>query len=65
MRTVKKPKTFKKATEAARILTQEQQPPALSFHTVKVGMSKKALAKLEREKNRTQKPAGKHNFKKF
>ena len=65
MRTVKKPKTFKKATEAARILTQEQQPPASSFHTVKVGMSKKALAKLEREKNRTQKPAGKQNFKKF
>lgn len=65
MRQAKKPKTFKKATAAARILTQEQNATPPPFHTVKVGLSKKARAKLEREKMRAPKPTGKQNFKKF
>ena len=65
MRQAKKPKTFKKATDAARILTQEQNATPQPFHTVKVGLSKKARAKLEREKMRAPKPTGKQNFKKF
>jgi len=65
MRTIKKPKTFKKSTEAAYVLTQEQQPDTHSFHTVKVGLSKKARAKLERQQQTPKRPFGKQNFKKF
>lgn len=65
MRQAKKPKTFKKATDAARVLEQDQIPAANPFHTVKVGLSKKALAKLAREKQRPSKPSGKQSFKKF
>lgn len=66
MRQAKKPKTFKKAADAARILEQEQTPANNHpFHMVKVGLSKKALAKLERKKHHALKPAGKQNFKKF
>lgn len=61
MRQAKKPKTFKKATDAARIITQEQNPQQ-PFHTVKVGLSKKARAKLEHKKGMT---AGRNRFKKF
>lgn len=65
MRQVKKPKTFKKATEAARVLEQEPTLPNNPFRTVKVGMSKKALAKLQREKHPPSNKSGKQNFKKF
>ena len=65
MRQTKKPKTFKKAADAARVLEQEQTSLSNPFHVVKVGMSKKAMAKLERKKQRPLKPAGKQNFKKF
>ncbi len=65
MRTVKKPKTFKKATEAARVLTQEQPSSPQSFRTVKVGLSKKARAKLERQQQVAKPSGGKQNFKKF
>lgn len=65
MRTMKKPKTFKKATEAIRILTQEQSPIAQPFRTVKVGLSKKARAKLERKQQFPKRSGGKQNFKKF
>ncbi len=66
MRAVKKPKTFKKAVEAAKILEQTQENATHNaFHTVKVGLSKKSLAKLERQKKRALKPTGKQNFKKF
>ena len=65
MRAIKKPKTFRKATEAARILTQGQVPTAQPFHTVKVGLSKKARAKLERQQQLAKRQSGKQNFKKF
>ncbi len=65
MRALKKPKTFKKATAAARVLEQEQTQPATSFRTVKVGLSKKALQKLEQTKKSTPPRNGKANFKKF
>lgn len=64
MRTAKKPKTFKKATDAARVLAQEQHISAQSFRTVKVGLSKKALAKLAR-KSQPYKPGSKPHAKKF
>lgn len=66
MRQAKKPKTFKKAADAARVLELDQAPANNnSFHAVKVGLSKKALAKLERKKRQPFKPAGRQNFKKF
>lgn len=64
MRMVKKPKTFKKAAEAARILTQEQQSVAQPFCIVKVGVSKKARIKLERQQRFKQGRANKPKFKK-
>ncbi len=62
MRAAKKPKTFQKAVESARVLeTTAQQTP---FPTVKVGLSKKALKKLQRPMS-PAKRNGKQNFKKF
>ena len=63
MRMVKKPKTFRKATEAARILETQPAASGQPFHTVKVGASKKALKKLQRQG--ITKKSGKQNFKKF
>ena len=65
MRAAKKPKTFQKAAQAAHIL--EQAPvPAVPFRTVKVGLSKKAKAKLQRQANApSRRVGGKQNFKKF
>lgn len=65
MRQAKKPKTFKKAIDAAQVLEQEQPPVINPFRTVKVGVSKKALTKLARQERRASKSTGKQNFKKF
>ncbi|MBP5616349.1 MAG: DEAD/DEAH box helicase [Elusimicrobiaceae bacterium] len=65
MRALKKPKTFKKATAAARVLETDATPSANSFRTVKVGLSKKALKKLQQTKNSPAPRGGKANFKKF
>ncbi len=65
MRSAKKPKTFHKATQAARILeAQLPAAPAQPFRTVKVGASKKVLQKMQRPAPPTRKN-GKQNFKKF
>lgn len=65
MRAAKKPKTFQKSARAAQIL-EESPVPAAPFRTVKVGLSKKAKAKLQRQLNAPAKRAGgKQNFKKF
>lgn len=49
MRETKKPRTFKKATRAAQILTADNAPVSSGFHTLKVGLSKKARQKLARQ----------------
>lgn len=64
MRATKKPKTFHKATAAARVLEAQQTAPTQPFHTVKVGASKKALQKMQRPALSARKN-GKQNFKKF
>lgn len=64
MRAAKRPKTFHKATDAARILTQEQTVPGFAFHTVKVGVSRKGQQKLER-KERPKHPRMKSFRKNF
>ncbi len=63
MRAAKKPKTFRKATEAARILEEKSANLVQPFHTVKVGVSKKALKKLHSAQ--PSRKSGKQNFKKF
>lgn len=62
MRAAKKPKTFHKAADAARIL-EEQNVSTQHFRTVKVGISKKALKKMQRSV--PPQKSGKQNFKKF
>lgn len=58
---VKKPKTFHKAADAARILS-ENEPPKNPF-AVRVGASKKKLKQLEAKK--AFQPQGKKRFAKF
>lgn len=70
MRAAKKPKTFKKSTQAARILEadlQAEEALQTGFHTVKVGISKKARQKLAAQKTAllNSHRGGKENFKKF
>ncbi len=66
MRSTKKPKTFKKSSAAARILDAAQSQAVSSFHTVKVGVSKKALQKLRRPKPGAAAPRNrKKNFRPF
>ena len=50
MRRTKKPKTFKKAIQAAQVLTQQQYLDSLPFHAVTVGLSRKMRKKLENKK---------------
>lgn len=64
MRASKKPKTFRKATDAARVLETSATAQPLGFHTVKVGLSKKALQQMNRPSQPPHKN-GKQNFKKF
>lgn len=64
MRAAKKPKTFHKATAAARVLETQQTFSTQPFHTVKVGASKKSLQKLKHLALPARKN-GKQNFKKF
>lgn len=65
MREAKKPRTFHKAVRAAEILTRQQTENPLPFHTVKVGLSKKARQKLttKQQNSRPHKPGGKRTFK--
>lgn len=52
MRAAKKPKTFQKATDVARILSTENVVQPTTFRAVKVGASKKALKKLQRKSSK-------------
>lgn len=65
MREAKKPKTFRKAVEASRILAQETAP-FVPFRKIKVGVSKKTLDKLHAksfDKKKTFKKPFKKSFK--
>ncbi len=65
MRASKKPKTFHKAMDAARVLETSATPqPTQAFHAVKVGLSKKALQKIKHP-GKPPRKNGKQNFKKF
>lgn len=64
MRAAKKPKTFRKATDATRVLENQTSVSVQPFHTVKVGVSKKILKKMQRSALPARKN-GKQNFKQF
>lgn len=64
MRAAKKPKTFNKTSDAARILDREQIADT-GIHRIKVGVSKKALKKMQQSTKPPVKRTGKQNFKKF
>ena len=64
MRATKRPKTFHKAMDTARVLETQPIASIQSFHALKVGASKKALKKMHRTLSSLRKN-GKQNFKKF